>query len=111
MNEHVIDTSQWVEKYGDVLYRYALLRVKDADLAEEIVQIALLAALQAKDKFAGRSTEGTWLIGILKNKIFDHFRQLKRKGAYSLELSDDQIEFRRTRFLSSEKAHSKCLHI
>jgi RNA polymerase sigma-70 factor (ECF subfamily) len=90
MNKHVIDTSQWVERYGDVLYRYALLRVKNAELAEEIVQITFVAALQAKDKFAGRSTESTWLIGILKNKIMDHFRQIKRLKISDLELTDDR---------------------
>ncbi len=88
--QHVIDTSQWVERYGDMLYRYALLRVKDAELSEEIVQITLLAALQAKDKFAGRSSEGTWLVGILKNKIMDHFRQIKRTRTWDLELDDDR---------------------
>jgi RNA polymerase sigma-70 factor (TIGR02943 family) len=90
MNQHVIDTSQWVERYGDVLYRYALLRVKNAELAEELVQITFVAVLQAKDKFAGRSKESTWLIGILKNKIMDHFRQLKRSKVSDLELTDDR---------------------
>ena len=88
--QHVIDASQWVERYGDMLYRYTLLRIKDAEQSEEIVQITLLAALQAKDKFAGRSTEGTWLVGILKNKIMDHFRQIKRSKTSDLELSDDR---------------------
>ena len=90
MDQHVIDSSQWVDRYGDMLYRFALLRVKDAEQAEEIVQIALLAALQAKDKFSGRSSEGTWLVGILKNKIMDHFRQVKRSKTCDLELNDDR---------------------
>ena len=86
----MIDSSQWVDRYGDMLYRFTLLRVKDAEQAEEIVQNTFLAALQAKDKFAGRSTESTWLFGILKNKIMDHFRQIKRSRTCDLEPSDER---------------------
>ena len=76
-----IDSEQWVERYGDMLYRYTLVRVKDSVAAEEIVQVTLLAALQSKNSFAGRSTEKSWLFGILKHKIMDHFRQLKNQRA------------------------------
>jgi RNA polymerase sigma-70 factor (ECF subfamily) len=58
-----------------VLFRYALLQVKDNDLADDVVQETLLSALQAVDNFAGKSGLRTWLIGILKNKIADHWRR------------------------------------
>jgi RNA polymerase sigma-70 factor (TIGR02943 family) len=90
MNQNVIDSSQWVDRYGDMLYRFTLLRVKDAEQAEEIVQITFLAALQAKDKFAGQSTEKTWLFGILKHKIMDHFRKIKKNRTFDLEPNDDR---------------------
>lgn len=73
-----IDSSAWVDEHGDVLYRYALARVRRPDTAEELVQEALLSALQSKDRFEGRSTERTWLIGILRHKILDHFRTRSR---------------------------------
>lgn len=44
----------------------ALMRVGKPDLAEDLVQETLLAAWQARDSFAGKSTEGTWLVAILK---------------------------------------------
>ncbi len=84
-----IDSEQWVERYGDMLYRYTLVRVKDSVAAEEIVQVTLLAALQSKNSFAGRSTEKSWLFGILKHKIMDHFRQLKNQRAHELTPDDD----------------------
>ncbi len=83
-----LNSDLWVEQYGDMLYRYTLVRVKNPDSAEEIVQVTLLAALQAKDSFQGRSTEKTWLFGILKHKILDHFRDLKKHGTYELTSED-----------------------
>ena len=77
-----LDSNLWVERYGDALYRYTLVRVKNPDSAEEIVQVALLAALQAQKTFAGRSTEKSWLFGILKHKILDHVRTLKARRTY-----------------------------
>ena len=69
----------WVDQYGDALYRYALMRLKNPAVAEDMVQETFLAALKARDRFAGKSAEKTWLIGILKHKIIDHFRKSKRE--------------------------------
>ena len=53
-----------------------MLRVRKRELAEDLVQETLLAALRAKERFQGRSGERSWLVGILKNKIADYFRKL-----------------------------------
>jgi DNA-directed RNA polymerase specialized sigma24 family protein len=34
----VVDPDRWVEEHGDCLYRYALLRVRRPDVAEDLVQ-------------------------------------------------------------------------
>jgi len=73
------DPEVWVDLYGDYLYRFALSRTKDPTVAEDIVQETLLAALQARASFKGRSTPKSWLAGILKHKIIDHFRKSKRE--------------------------------
>ncbi|QPJ65245.1 MAG: sigma-70 family RNA polymerase sigma factor [Candidatus Nitrohelix vancouverensis] len=90
-----LDSEHWVDRYGDMMYRYALVRVKNPDTAEEIVQTTLLAALQAQDNFAGKSTEKSWLFGIMKHKIMDHFRQSKRLQGFDLSAEDasDPIEY------------------
>jgi len=75
------DPAEWVEVHGDALFRFALLRVRDRTLAEDLVQETLLAALRGRDRFSGRSTERTWLVGILKNKISDHFRRSARESS------------------------------
>lgn len=84
-----LNSDLWVEQYGDILYRYTLVRVKNADAAEEIVQVTLLAALQSQKSFQGRSTEKSWLFGILKHKILDHFRALKTQRTYEVTSDED----------------------
>jgi RNA polymerase sigma-70 factor (ECF subfamily) len=69
------DPSEWVDLYGDALFRFAILRVKDQHIAEDLVQETFLSALQAVDRFKGDSSLRTWLIGILRHKIIDHFRK------------------------------------
>jgi RNA polymerase sigma-70 factor (ECF subfamily) len=70
---------EWVERYGNYLYRYALGQLRNKDEAENLVQETFLAALNARKRFAGRSTERTWLVGILKHKIIDHIRHAYRE--------------------------------
>ena len=75
------------------MYRYTLVRVKDPANAEEIVQVTFFAALQASHTFAGRSSEKSWLFGILKHKILDHFREIKKTRSFDLTPQDDKDPF------------------
>jgi RNA polymerase sigma-70 factor (ECF subfamily) len=70
----------WLDEHGGALYRYALLQLRDAHKAEELVQETLLAALQARARFSGGASVRTWLIGILKHKILDQFRREAREA-------------------------------
>jgi RNA polymerase sigma-70 factor (ECF subfamily) len=63
------------------LLRVALLQLRDNDLAEDVVQETLLAALQGASGFSGRSSLKTWLTGILKHKIVDAIRRKSREPA------------------------------
>ena len=73
------DPTQWLQNYGDDLYRYALTRLRDKSAAEDVVQETLLAALKAKQNFRGDSAVKTWLVGIMKHKIVDHYRKTGRE--------------------------------
>ena len=77
------DPEQWVDNYGNYLYRFALLRIHDSQLAEDMVQETFLAALKSKTGFEGRSSERTWFTGILKNKIIDCYRKNARMAGFS----------------------------
>ena len=78
----ILNAERWLELYGDILYRYSFRYVKDKQTAEDLVSETLLAGLKAQTSFAGQSTEQTWLIGILNNKIMDYFRKSKREISF-----------------------------
>ncbi|MHC4601642.1 MAG: sigma-70 family RNA polymerase sigma factor [Planctomycetota bacterium] len=88
------DPGEWVDRYGNDLYRYALVRVRNPEVAEELVQETFLAALKGRKSFSGRSSEKTWLIGILKHKIVDAYRKSSREKALGKgeEDEDDPAE-------------------
>jgi RNA polymerase sigma-70 factor (ECF subfamily) len=77
----------WVDRYGDALYRFALMSVRDPSVAEELVQETFMGALRSAGNYRGRSSEKTWLVAILKHKIIDHFRTKHRR-----EHSTNKIE-------------------
>ena len=85
------DPEQWVELHGDYLFKYALMRLRDPAKAEDAVQETFLAALKGGKTFAGRSAEKSWLVGILKNKIYDHYRKASRETSFTdLEFYSDE---------------------
>ncbi len=72
---------RWLQDYGDKLYCYALGRVGgNAALAEDLVQDTLLAGIRGYAQFENKSTVETWLTGILRRKIVDHYRNQERRG-------------------------------
>lgn len=85
------DPERWVDEHGDYLFNYALMRLQDRTKAEDFVQETFLAALKGRKSFAGRSSEKSWLVGILKNKICDHYRRAARETSFSdLEFFADE---------------------
>jgi RNA polymerase sigma-70 factor (ECF subfamily) len=73
-----VNPSAWIGEHGDILYQYALVRVRRPEVDEELVQETFLAALKAADKYRGRSSERTWLTGILRHKLVHCFRSRSR---------------------------------
>jgi RNA polymerase sigma-70 factor, ECF subfamily len=71
------------------LLRVAQLQLRDGDLAEDVVQETLLAALKARDGFTGKSTVKTWLTGILKHKIVDAIRARQRAPVAMASLDEE----------------------
>ena len=84
------DPERWVDEHGDYLFKFALARLRDPLKAEDAVQETFLAALKGRN-FAGRSAEKSWLVGILKNKIYDYFRKAGRETSFTdLQFYDDE---------------------
>jgi RNA polymerase sigma-70 factor (ECF subfamily) len=77
------EPAEWLERYGDALYRYALSRLRRPHDAEEVVQETLLAALHARHDYHGRSHPRTWLLGILRHKVLTRLRDAARRGGHT----------------------------
>ena len=73
--------SHWVDAHADYLFNFAIGQVRDANTAEDLVQDTFLAAVKAQNSFCGKSSARTWLVGILRHKIYDHLRKTRRERA------------------------------
>jgi RNA polymerase sigma-70 factor (TIGR02943 family) len=85
------DPATWVDAHAAALLAYASPRVRDQQTAEDLVQDTFLAALKAGN-FRGDAQERTWLIGILRNKICDHYRRLARERTHANGDEQDPVE-------------------
>ncbi|MCK5067015.1 MAG: sigma-70 family RNA polymerase sigma factor [Bacteroidales bacterium] len=88
---HMLEPQHWVERYGDYLFNFAIVRVNDREKAEDLVQETFLAGLKAKDRFMGKSTERTWLTSILKRKVIDIYRKQYSSRELSLDLYEQDV--------------------
>ena len=91
-------TIEMLMQHADSLYRFALSRVKDHHVAEDLVQDCLSAAWERIDTFDARSTLSTWLMGIMKFKTIDHFRRSKRTPTDQTSEPDDDRDSLDTMF-------------
>ena len=78
-----------LERQRSYLLRVARLQLRDAALAEDVVQDTLAAALTAAGGFTGKSSVKTWLTGILKHKIVDAIRRKQREPVAASTLDDE----------------------
>ncbi len=74
-----LNPERWIDDHADVLYRYALTRVRDHSLAEDMVQETFHAALKSAGRYKPGLSERAWLMGILKHKVVDHIRKAVRE--------------------------------
>ena len=75
-----LDPEQWVDEYGDYLYRYAYSRLRNATSAEEVVQETFVAGVRYQQQYRGAGSERGWLLTILKRKIVDYVRSRARRS-------------------------------
>ena len=69
----------WYEKSLPRVYAYLFNRCgRDPELAEELTQQAFVEAVRSRARFRGQSDAMTWVIGIARHKLVDHFRRIER---------------------------------
>jgi RNA polymerase sigma-70 factor (ECF subfamily) len=74
------------------LLKFALTHLRNRAHAEDAVQDTLVAALEGARRFAGQSSLGTWLMGILRHKIVDHFRREGREARRAPQAEEEHVE-------------------
>ena len=82
-----IDIENLVREHGDYLFSFAMSRVRDQEVAQDLLQEALVVAVKNAKAFRGDSQPRVWLAGILKNKIYEHYRKEAKKN--KLMAADD----------------------
>ncbi len=88
-------TPDQLETLRPVLLRFAMLQLRNASQAEDVVQDTLIAVLEKPDRFAGQSSLRTYVIGIMKHKIVDLLRSAQRVRQFDLQegkSEDDLID-------------------
>lgn len=65
-------------RHSPMLYRYCLGRVRDPQAAESTLQETWLRAIRSLERFDGRSTLRTWLVGIARNCCRERARRAAR---------------------------------
>ena len=74
-----IDPTKLVEDHSDYLFSFAMSKIRDIDLAKDLVQDTLISAITKLDTFEHRSKLRTWLTSILNRKIIDHWRKAETR--------------------------------
>ena len=83
----------WYRRTLPRVYSYLLSRCgNDATLAEELTQQTFIAAVDLRSRYDGRSDTVTWLCGIARHKLADHFRRVERDERRRMRLEVREIQ-------------------
>ena len=76
------------DRYVEDVYRYALARVRDVRLAEDLTQDVFVNALDGLPRFRWQGALRPWLLRIAHNRVANHWRSVGRR-IESVPLSDE----------------------
>ena len=83
---------RWYDRTLPAVYSYLASRCQgDEDLARELTQQTFVAAIAARSSFDGRSEPVTWLCGIARHKLADHYRRLEREERKRIKVQVREI--------------------
>ena len=74
--KHTLNPDKWIQSHADYLFNYTISRIRNEEVAQDLVQETFFAGLKAMENFQGKASERTWLISILKRKIIDYYRKI-----------------------------------
>jgi RNA polymerase sigma-70 factor (ECF subfamily) len=77
--------------YFPRLFRFAVLRLRDPDAAEDIVQTSLIAAMRHLGSWRGEASLFTWLCTICRREIAAWQKRTSRRVIVSIEDHDPSL--------------------
>lgn len=93
--KYVCNPEGWVGQFSDEFFRFAMYRVNNREVAEDLVQETFFSGLKSLDRFRRDCPEKSWLYNILRNKIIDHFRkktnQEIKRSSTNVEIDEDSF--------------------
>ena len=105
-------TAEFVSRHADEIYRYIYARlVPHTDRVDDLVQEVFLAAWENLGAYRGTSPLQSWLMGIARHKVEDHYRARLREPE-PLEATEQRPNFGTISpdfdaFLDSERLQKK----
>lgn len=86
-------TAEFVSIHSDAIYAYVRRRLLPrTDRVDDLVQEVFVAALGSLASFAGTSSLRTWLLGIARHKVEDHYRECLRQPVPLSDLEEQGEE-------------------
>lgn len=73
-----------VRRYQQPLFRYAFTLVHDSDIAQDIVQEALIKAYTNLRSFNTKKKFSSWIYRITHNQAMDHFRSQRKLVSFEM---------------------------
>lgn len=91
---NIQSVQSWYEQYRVGIYRFALSILKDASLAEDVLQETFARLLQKGNFPFEPGMEKPWLYRVARNLCYDHLRRQKRElpGEYEAH-TNSGLEF------------------
>jgi RNA polymerase sigma-70 factor (ECF subfamily) len=118
MVAELADINTLCATYRSRIYRYALLSLRDPDLAETVTQDCFLRAYKARDEFRGDCSIATWLTRIATNLVRDATRSRKfqfwkvaRSSAVEVGAMADRLRSPGVSVEKSMVAREELLHV
>jgi len=82
----------WYERSLPRVYAYVFHRCgRNPELAEELTQQAFVEAVGSRRRFRGESDATTWVVGIARHRVVDHFRRTGRDARRLSALSAREL--------------------
>jgi RNA polymerase sigma-70 factor, ECF subfamily len=83
----------WYEQAVPRVFAYVLARCgRDHDVAEDLTQQAFVEAVRCRASFDHRSDPITWVCGIARHRLADHYRRLDAEERRNLRLVEADPE-------------------